>query len=195
MLCRFIKIKLDLCQYYFMLRRFYAILLLICLVAPVAVTYNWLQHKKYVVRKTVKRKIINGIDKNQLVLLKFTKPQTKTLLHWKHSKEFEFEGQMYDIVETVFCNDSIFYYCWWDKEETALNQQLMAITYHLLGTDPMHRQQQSKLEVFFKSLYCNDLIKHNFLLCFFKTNYQVFKTQNYICFCQPPPVPPPIMFL
>ena len=58
--------------------------------------------------------MIAGIDKSELVLFKFSKEETTTKLNWKHAKEFEFNQQMYDVVEKQVSKDSIHYWCWWD---------------------------------------------------------------------------------
>jgi hypothetical protein len=58
------------------------------LIAPAAVTYIWLQHRKAVVRKEVKWKMIAGIDKSELVFFQFSKKESQTKLKWKHSNEF-----------------------------------------------------------------------------------------------------------
>ena len=77
------------------------------LIAPAVVTYSWLQQRKRVVKKEVKWKMIVGIDKSELVLLKFSKAAMASKLKWKHAKEFEFNNQMYDIGDKVVSKDSI----------------------------------------------------------------------------------------
>lgn len=106
------------------MKRIISISLLLLLLLPVAVTVSWLNMEKHLVRKSIKRKIISGIDKSELVALTFHKNEINTTLKWKHSKEFEYKGQMYDIVETSIGSDSIQYWCWWDFEETQLNKKL-----------------------------------------------------------------------
>jgi hypothetical protein len=127
--------------------------LLLSLIAPFAGTFTWLHYKKHLVKKEVKWKMIEGIDKEELVLLKFTQEETKTLLNWKHSREFEFQGEMYDIVETVFTGDSVFYYCWWDHEETHLNKQLNSLLAKAAGQQDQNKDRVKKLYQFFKTLY------------------------------------------
>ncbi len=55
-----------------------------------------------------------------MVRLKFSKTEITTKLNWKHSKEFEFNNQMYDVVDKVVTRDSIRYWCWWDFKETEI---------------------------------------------------------------------------
>jgi len=136
-----------------MSKKLISILLLLCLIAPFAGTFTWLHYKKRLVKKEVKWKMIEGIDKEELVLLKFTHEETKTLLNWKHSREFECKGEMYDIVETVFAGDSVFYYCWWDHEETHLNKQLNVLLAQAAGQQEQNKDRVKKLYQFFKTLY------------------------------------------
>lgn len=114
--------------------------------------YGWLQQRRKEVRKEVKHQIIAGLDRSELVLLTFTLEQ-HSKLKWMHSKEFEFEGEMYDVVETEVVDCVTHYWCWSDDEETVLNKQLFELTNIALGLDPVQQQQQSKFKHFTKTLY------------------------------------------
>lgn len=127
--------------------------MLFLLIAPAVVTYTWIQQRKRAVKKEVKWKMIAGIDKSELVLLKFSKSETVSKLKWKHSKEFEFNNQMYDIVDKITTKDSIKYWCWWDFEETKLNQQLSKLLVSVYQKDIPSKDKQSQIVEFYKSLY------------------------------------------
>lgn len=71
--------------------------------------------------------LISQIDRNDLVLLKFSKNEINSKLKWEHAKEFEYLGKMFDIVYTQIHSDSIFYYCWQDDAETDLNHRFIAL--------------------------------------------------------------------
>ena len=140
-----------------------SIMLLLTLVVPLVGTYWVLQKRKKIVRKEIKWKIIEGIDKKELVCLSFSKTDVEFKLKWKHSKEFEFEGEMYDIVEKQESKDSFSYWCWWDYEETQLNKSLSNVVGKTLQNDPYNKLNKNKLLVFFKSLYTlNSVLKFNF---------------------------------
>lgn len=123
------------------------------LIAPAVVTYTWLQQRKRAVKKEVKWKMIAGIDKSELVLLKFSKSEIVSKLKWKHSKEFEFNSQMYDIVDKVISKDSIQYWCWWDYKETKLNKQLDELLVGVFQHDSKSKEKQDLLFKFYKSVY------------------------------------------
>lgn len=127
------------------------------LIAPAVVTYSWLQQRKRAVKKEVKWKMIAGIDKKELVLLKFSKSEITTKLQWKHSKEFEFNSQMYDIVDKVVSKDSIKYWCWWDFEETKLNKQLDNLLVGVYQHDSKSKEKQDLLYKFYKSIFFQSL--------------------------------------
>ena len=83
-----------------------SIFLLFMLIAPAVVTYSWLQQRKRAVKKEVKWKMIAGIDKSELVLLKFSKAETSTKLKWKHSKETKLNKQLDELLVGVYQYDS-----------------------------------------------------------------------------------------
>jgi hypothetical protein len=136
--------------------RIIAISLLFILIAPVATIYLYIQIEKSAIRREIKGKMIASINEEELVLLKFTKEETKIKLRWEHSKEFEYNGQMYDIVSSETKGDSIFYRCWWDYEETELNKKLKKMVAIAFNQDDENRKTQ---EIFYSYLFlyfCNN---------------------------------------
>jgi ribonuclease HI len=127
------------------------------LVVPIGTSYFSLRHEQKVVRKEVKRMIIAGLDKKQLVLIKLTSAEKKDQLRWKHSKEFEYKGQMYDIVEKEFKDSLTYYWCWWDHEETSLNKKLNQLAADAFNNSDRKQQQEKKLSSFYQSLYLNEV--------------------------------------
>lgn len=96
---------------------------LLTLIAPIFINFYLYNGSLNTVQEKVAEKIDEGIEKNELVFLSFTRQETETKLRWEHSKEFEYNGQMYDIVETIEQKDSVFYWAWWDKEESKLKKE------------------------------------------------------------------------
>lgn len=115
-------------------------------------TYSWLSFQQYQTKKAVKNKLKHSISKDQLVRLAFTK-QAEQELYWEHSKEFEYRGEMYDVVTTEHHGDSTVYLCWWDNEETELNQELAELVEDVLDTNTERSKQKKKLLNFLKTLY------------------------------------------
>ena len=109
------------------------------------------------VRKEVKSEMLAGIDKSELVFFTFSLIDTKTKLDWKHSKEFEYNGEMYDIVEKTHTKDSIQYLCWWDHEETKLSKQLSKLLVSAFQSDAPSKNKKEQIVNFYKSIYFQDM--------------------------------------
>lgn len=136
--------------------RFIGILLFFTLLAPSVIIFGWLQHRKHEVKSEIKWKMIAGIDRSKLEILTFTLPEAENQLRWKHCREFEYKGEMYDVVQKEVHGDSVTYWCWWDHEETKLNRQLSALVNNAFGDDPQQKQKNQRLVQFFKSLYLSN---------------------------------------
>lgn len=120
-------------------------MLFVCLISPFVVglrTYD-LQLKK--IKKSIKHKITENIDRSLLVRLSFHSSEV-TQLHWEHSKEFELNDFMYDIVSEEIKPDSIIYWCWLDHEETQLEKSLKKLVADASGknTDNSHTKSLIK---------------------------------------------------
>lgn len=174
-------------------KKIISILLLLVFLTPVATIYVYLQIEKATIKHKVKWKMIAGMQTEELVLLKFTKEETQTKLRWEHSKEFEFNGQMYDIVSTQVKGDSIFYHCWWDHEETNLNKKLNKLVADIFDQDEDNRKTQRSFHTYLQSFFCTTIFdwqtkpSQKFLVV--NQNFLYLEIFNSYRF--PPPTPPP----
>ncbi|WP_373548766.1 hypothetical protein [Haliscomenobacter sp.] len=177
------------------MKKLSGIFLLACLSLPVLGTYTWLHFQKLRVKKEVKQAMMQGMSRERLVRLAFTEGQVDTLLRWEHAKEFEFQNQMYDVLEQKKQGDSMVYWCWWDQEETLLNRHLDDLAQKAFTSDPQQQKAQDQLFQYFKSIYYTipDALK-SFLshsLDDFAQS-QNWKVKNgHQSWKQPPPSPPP----
>ena len=167
-----------------------AIVLFFCLVVPMATTYTIYSVRKGKIRKEVKHKIIEGLNRNEFTLLRFSKEDMEAKLRWEHSKEFEFEGEMYDVVEKEEHGDTIVFWCWWDKEETALGQKLKTLASKAQGNDPQQKETQKRVNQFLKSLYFSSI---NLTQPYQQEATGIFfiYANSYTSIFISPPVPPP----
>lgn len=171
--------------------RFFSILLILSLLLPAVATFLWLQHQKVIVKKEVKHRIIAGIDRTELELLTFHKKDTLVKLRWEHSKEFEYSGEMYDIVERQTRGDSIHYWCWWDYEETQLNQELDNIVHKAFNQNPQKQNKEKQLISFYKSLYHNSAEKWSIDINVRNCIHPVIYQEHYKSITFSPLSPPP----
>jgi hypothetical protein len=139
-------------------KRLFPIVMTVAFILPVWGSFYYLQVQKKLVQKKVKRQIMKSCNDEDLVFIAFTKEETQTLLNWKHSKEFEYNGEMYDIVHKRETQDSVYFKLWWDKEETVVNQKVKRIANSIFS---QHEQQQEELAAVM-------LLK----FLFYETNYE-----------------------
>lgn len=135
--------------------------------------------------------MIAGIDKEELVLLKFTETEKQSKLKWKHSREFEFEGEMYDIVETQTVGDTTYYWLWWDHYETKLNKQLDKLLVSALGNHPQNKESHKRLFRFFNTLFFVELPQEKHFVTTEAKSSIPGQSVIYHFISDPPPVPPP----
>lgn len=119
---------------------------------PLVGTLTWLHHKKAIVRKEVRRHIETGVDKGSLVTLKFSHKEVQTKLRWHGPREFEHHDQMYDVIETVTIGDTVYYLCWRDDEETAINRELEELAAKAVGKNAKTLDSLTAMILWFKSL-------------------------------------------
>ena len=82
-------------------------------------------------------------------------------MDWEHSKEFEFKGEMYDVVFTEYIEDKVIYYCWWDNKETKLNKQLAQNLEEILGGKSDRNTNKISYFKLLKSLYLEQEIENH----------------------------------
>lgn len=176
------------------LRKILAILLLACLVLPVCGLFLWMKIEKHSIRKEVKESIIAGMSKTDLVALEFNIEETTKLLKWKHSREFEYEGQMYDVVEYEITGNYITYWCWKDDKESEINKKLDNLVTDAIGQNPQARKNQLRFLNFLTSLYPQSLFAWKPLSSGFELDLTSICFMNYISLAVSPLSPPPKEF-
>ncbi len=141
-------------------KRWTGALLLFSLCAPLLINGAWLQLTKAKIRKEVKQRIIEGISRDELQFLSFTTWQARQLLKWEHSNEFEYQGEMYDVVATEVCGDTVKYWCWWDNKESRLNKLMTAMLSDKWQNNPLKKENQKQLSQFLNGLFYQKFQPH-----------------------------------
>lgn len=173
-----------------MKRKIASILFCFFLIAPVVITFTFFHFEKKQIKRTVKWKMIDGIDKSELVFFKFSKSETETVLNWKHSKEFSYQGEMYDIVEKKNEGDSIAYWCWWDHQETALNKKLDVLLAKITGNNSPNSKKKDQILNVYKKLF-HDTAEIKAERPTFSVRPVYYYQENFSLVHYPPTSPPP----
>lgn len=164
--------------------------LLICFIVPFYGAWQFLTLQIHHVKRSATQLLEAGIDKEAQVLLKFTEAESTTLLQWEHAKEFEYKGEMYDIICTEIVSDTIWYWCHHDHKETSVRKDRQVLVLHAFGHTPQGDEKQNYVFRFFKNLYLDCYMQLQEILsviCNEQTNY-CFSAIT--CIQDPPFLPP-----
>lgn len=94
--------------------------------------FLWLQHRKETIKREVAKEIQRGLEKEQIIVLKFSLEELRTKIKWRGAKEFEFNHELYDVVDSASEDDKILFWCWRDQEETKIEKEIDAAIFHSL---------------------------------------------------------------
>ena len=89
--------------------------------------------EQLIIRSEIKEKIINNLPENELSLIKISTKGKDNIRWTEESKEFKFNGNMYDIVKCKTIHDTTYYYCFNDDVESKL----------LLNLDKLVKEQSN----------------------------------------------------
>ena len=73
-------------------------------------------------------------------------------LKWEQPWEFEYKGEMHDIVSQELMVDTIIYHCIIDKKETSINKEIVRFIAGFFHDNPLHDQQLLSCIDFVKNL-------------------------------------------
>lgn len=162
--------------------------LTLTLLAPLVGTFSSLHFQKYQMRRQLKRGLIHSLPQSELLKLQFSRKAAEKELKWEHDREFEFMGVMYDVINRKVESDSITFWCWPDRKETALYQQLDQLLGKVFNNAPQPHKQQQTLLQFLKNLYLQKVDHFNI------STLTSAITNHYYCFTyQAPDQVPPLM--
>lgn len=119
----------------------------------VASVFIFLESERFAVQHEVQTEIKKSVPPEALDLLVFHKNEVNTTLNWKHDKEFEFNGEMFDVIYEQVNGDSVYYWCWADHEESALNKQMDQWVHFLLNGSSHSKDRQATINYFLHHLF------------------------------------------
>ena len=130
-----------------------AILLISVILLPISGTYLFFHFKEIQIKKEVNEFIQNKIEEKDIITLRFSDKEIKTRLVWKHSREFIFEGNMYDIVDQGVDGNMTWYRCYRDHKETRLYKEKEKRIARAIGNDPAQKKQSERTKQIFKTSF------------------------------------------
>jgi len=127
-----------------------AFIVVISMIIPFSGSMMMLHYEK----GRAKRHMLEMIAKKkagEMITLTFTTIEYASL-KWEHDHEFEFKGEMYDIIEQELKGDAIILHCIHDKKETSINKAIVKFISGFFNANPLHDQQLIAFTDFAKQL-------------------------------------------
>lgn len=152
--------------------------LLLAVASPIFIaflSYN-IQLKK--IKFQVKHELIFNTPKSELVefSFKYDSEDFKNL-DWKHNREFEHNGLMFDIVEADSMENEVYYLCFPDKQETALNHEFKNLLNQRYAADDSSNKNQRLISNFIRSLFVPEIKQENVFDFEFTLKHQDYYSQ------------------
>lgn len=143
------------------------------------------------IRKSVKHSIEMNLAPSDLLDFHFTIAELDSdLLKWEHKKEFEYQGQMYDVLAADTCENEVHYLCFADNEESLLRYGYKQKLADALAENTSSKDYLVHFQNFFSALVWqkeNGFLRNfNFANKYFLAN-QLASTQFKVGVLSPPP--------
>ncbi|MDZ7716564.1 MAG: hypothetical protein U5J95_10160 [Balneolaceae bacterium] len=122
--------------------------------------YNvWL----YSIKNEVKQNLRSELGKEYRVIKvpKSWATSPPSEFKWHEDHEFRYRGQMYDVISQEEHGDQIWYFCYWDKAETELLNNLSAYVSSFLQQQPEQKKKTQHLIIILKNVFL--LFENNYL--------------------------------
>lgn len=138
------------------MRKIISVLLLLALGLNTSAYYFYIKLRQAKVRKEMKMMIKSGVPEDELTLIYHTEANAHEF-KWVHSREFSYQGMMYDIVHEESSTPGVrMLHCVTDHQETALFLNLNRMVKQAEKNHPAAKKANVLLGMFLSGLYFNE---------------------------------------
>lgn len=93
------------------------------------------------VRESVDKKYEEGFEEDRIQTFRFTQKEIQENLRWEHDREFEYQGQMFDVIERKTLDGLVELTVYADHEETELKIKMAHLLQGELEDEPCDDQR------------------------------------------------------
>ncbi len=125
------------------------ILLALSIAGPMTLGLTAFELRFFQLKENMESRINRDPNDERVKTLVFTKEESQSLLKWEHDREFEFRGEMYDVLEVHEKGDQIEYLVWHDQEESELKRSKSEYEESSQENHSRHQKRNSFHVIFF----------------------------------------------
>lgn len=100
-----------------------AIFLCVSIAGPMSLGMAAFELRFWELRENFSERYTQSENKERVQTLIFSKSEISQVLKWEHDREFEYQGQMYDVLEVHDKGEQVEYLVWHDEEESELKEK------------------------------------------------------------------------
>lgn len=162
------------------------------MVLPSLVIAGFLEIKKFGHREKIEQKIKENLPIGELVRIELTPSEITAAGFEINSKEFRYDGHLYDVVKKEIGKNRITFYCINDEEEARIEEQLNSVLFDIDEEDE-ESESENDLPSFLKLVFVQNRNANNPIINF-KNKPGLFNSLKLEAQEFSPPSPPPQFF-
>jgi len=168
------------------------VIFLIVFFMPVSATYFLFKIRQTGIRHSIEKVVDEGVAEHEIKVLKIPYSVEKHGdFERTEENEFKYMGKMYDVVRFEKHENSTWYWCIWDEDETALENKMKVAERRAAGAFAYNENTEEMISFFLNSLY----IHNSEYVFYYSVKYLIATrpSQRYIRLNRSltPPTPPP----
>lgn len=119
---------------------------------PSGLGFMLLKFQKRIIRNSVKELIYSSLSNSELSRIVVKTNDSDDIL-WHHHDEFEFKGNMYDVISIDSQKDSVVYLCFLDEKESKVNINIDQLAKSIWSHSPLSNDFETKLVDFIQKVF------------------------------------------
>jgi hypothetical protein len=100
-----------------------AIFLCVSIAGPMSLGMAAFELRFWELKENFSERYVQSQNQERIQTLVFSKSEISQVLKWEHDREFEYQGQMYDVLEIHDKGEQVEYLVWHDEEESELKEK------------------------------------------------------------------------
>ena len=130
--------------------------LILILTVPFMGAWQFFSSQLNQVRQEAKEMMDRMYPQDPVVYFEFTLSESEAL-KWEHESEFEYRGEMYDVLHKKIVGGKVQYWCYWDRKETILKNEFRDFLVNAFSGQARDHKSEMHFSIFLKTLFSNSV--------------------------------------
>jgi hypothetical protein len=136
-----------------------AIFLCVSIAGPMSLGMAAFELRFWELKENFSERYVQSQNQERIQTLVFSKSEISQVLKWEHDREFEYQGQMYDVLEIHDKGEQVEYLVWHDEEESELKEKEREYE----DFDPKDQERAQSKSSFHLTFFFQEILLTSFL--------------------------------